>query len=303
MDNMSSTDHSSPMPHDYLTVRELAELLRIKERKVYDLAASGDIPVSRATGKLLFPRLEIEAWIASASSGGTPAPSAPRPAICLGSHDPLLEWALRQSRCGLASFFDGSLDGLDRFCAAEGVATGLHIHDPANDDWNIAQVSTRCTDQNAVLVSWARRARGLVMRPDLSGTVKGVADLDGQVIVPRPIETGTQTLFQELAAVAGLDLANQKMTETVPSETDAVLAVADGRGDVTFGLQSLATQHGLAFVPIVEEHFDLLVDRRAWFEPPMQSLMAFCRGDSFRTHAGQLAGYDITELGQVRWNA
>ncbi len=72
---------------------------------------------------------------------------------------------------------------------------------------------------------------------------------------------------------------------------------------MTFGLQSLAAQHGLAFVPIVEEHFDLLVDRRAWFEPPMQNLMAFCRSDSFRTHAGQLAGYDITELGQVRWNA
>ena len=57
------------------------------------------------------------------------------------------------------------------------------------------------------------------------------------------------------------------------------------------------------FRNIVEEHFDLLVDRRAWFEPPMQNLMAFCRSDSFRTHAGQLASYDITELGQVRWNA
>ena len=48
---------------EYLTTRELAELLRIKERKVYDLAASGKVPCSRATGRLLFPRAEIEAWI------------------------------------------------------------------------------------------------------------------------------------------------------------------------------------------------------------------------------------------------
>ncbi len=303
MDKMSNTDLSAPMPPDYLTVRELAELLRIKERKVYDLAASGDVPVSRATGKLLFPRREIEAWIASASTGGTPAPAAPRPAICLGSHDPLLEWALRQSRCGLASFFDGSLDGLDRFCAGEGMAAGLHLHDAQSGDWNVAQVAARCADQNAVLVAWARRARGLVMRPDLADTVTGIADLAGRVIVPRPADTGTQALFAELAAKAGLKLSAERQTDTAPSETDAVLAVADGHGDVTFGLQSLAAQHGLAFVPVIEERFDLLVDRRAWFEPPMQRLMAFCQSDSFKTHAGQMAGYDIAECGGIRWNA
>ena len=52
----------------YLTTRELASLLRIKERKVYDLAASGQIPCSRAMGKLLFPRKAIEAWIAGGGS-------------------------------------------------------------------------------------------------------------------------------------------------------------------------------------------------------------------------------------------
>lgn len=56
--------------HEYLTVRELAELLRLKERKVYDLAASGAVPCSRATGKLLFPANEIRTWIARAQSGG-----------------------------------------------------------------------------------------------------------------------------------------------------------------------------------------------------------------------------------------
>jgi hypothetical protein len=40
----------------YLTTRELASLLRITERKVYDPAATGKVPCSRAMGKLLFPR-------------------------------------------------------------------------------------------------------------------------------------------------------------------------------------------------------------------------------------------------------
>ena len=110
---------------EYLTTRELAELLRIKERKVYDLAATGQIPCSRAMGKLLFPRQEVEAWLARESSGGTQARVKRRPGVFLGSYEPLLEWALRESGCGLATLLDGSLDGLERFVRGEGLATGI----------------------------------------------------------------------------------------------------------------------------------------------------------------------------------
>lgn len=297
------TDQTDPTQHEFLTVRELAELLRIKERKVYDLAASGDVPVSRATGKLLFPRRAIETWIANASSGGVTKPIGPRPAICLGSHDPLLEWAIRQSRCGLASFFEGSLGGLERFCAGEGVMAGLHIHDEATGDWNLAQVAERCAEENAVLVSWARRSRGLVLRPSLDGQVTGLSDLAGHMFIPRQQETGTQRLFERLATDAALSLATMSFTETAPSETDAVIAVAEGRGDATFGLEALARQYGLPFIPVIEERFDLLVDRRSWFEPPVQRLISLCRSESFLSHAGHMAGYCLDDLGEVRWNA
>src|SRR3989338_4377741 len=125
---------------EYLTTKELAELLRIKERKVYDLASSGEVPCSRALGKLLFPRQAVDAWLAESSSGYTPAVPTQGPSVVLGSHDPLLEWALRESRSGLATFFDGSLDGLDRFARGEGVASGLHVFDPETKGWNVAAV-------------------------------------------------------------------------------------------------------------------------------------------------------------------
>ena len=115
---------------EFFTTKELAEFLRIKERKVYDLAASGKVPCSKAMGKLLFPRAEIEAWVASQQVGPQPVTvPAARPNVFLGSHDPLLEWALRESRSGLAMYFDSSLDGLNRFEAGEGVATGLHLYE------------------------------------------------------------------------------------------------------------------------------------------------------------------------------
>ncbi|MFV0297367.1 MAG: helix-turn-helix domain-containing protein, partial [Hyphomicrobiaceae bacterium] len=146
---------------DYLTTKELAALLRIRERKVYDLAASGEVPCSRATGKLLFPRRAIETWISNRSSGGNMSAgrAAARPNVFLGSHDPLLEWALRESECGIATFFDGSLDGLSRYCAGEGIAAGLHIPGNKLGDWNTDAVEEACGTEPVVLLEWATRRR------------------------------------------------------------------------------------------------------------------------------------------------
>jgi hypothetical protein len=41
---------------------------------------------------------------------------------CAGSHDPLLDWAVRQSGCGLALRAGGSLDGLDALAAGSALA-------------------------------------------------------------------------------------------------------------------------------------------------------------------------------------
>ncbi|SDG98339.1 helix-turn-helix transcriptional regulator [Alloyangia pacifica] len=294
------TDLQIP-PHEYLTVRELADLLRLKERKIYDLAASGEVPCSRATGKLLFPASEIRAWIEGAQSGGFVAAPVTRPGVFLGSHDPLLDWAIRQSRCGLATYFDGSLDGLTRFAAGEGVATGLHVRD-ANGDWNTGAARTASAEQNAVLVGFAARRRGLVLRED-GPTPRGLADLAGLRLAPRQDSSGTAGLLRDLAAEAGLDLGSVTLTPLERTEDEAVQSVRRGEADVTFGLESVAHSYGLRFVPVIEERFDLLLDRKAWFDPPLQTLIAFCRSETFRARAGSLGGYDLSRLGEVVWNA
>jgi len=288
---------------DFLTTREIAELLRVKERKVYELASTGEIPCSRATGKLLFPRRAVEAWIARRSSGSVPAPAAPRPSVLLGSHDPLLEWALRESRSGLATFLDGSLDGVARFAAGEGVAAGLHVYVPEADAWNDPLVRGRFACESVALLEFAWRDRGLIVAPTRQAEIRGIPDLRGRRVVPRQPEAGSQVLLTHLLERHGIGAAELELTEPARSETDAALAVLDGKADAAFGLYCLARQYQLGFVPIVRERFDLLVDRRAWFEPPLQCLANFCRSAAFAVRAGELAGYDVTGLGRVHFNA
>ena len=87
-----------------LTTREVADYLRLKERKIYDLVASNDIPHVRVTGKILFPRSLIDTWLLNNTQYGPGAELLRQPAMVVaGSHDPLLEWALMESGAGLAS--------------------------------------------------------------------------------------------------------------------------------------------------------------------------------------------------------
>ena len=118
----------------YLTTKQVASLLHVKERKIYDLAAAGEIPGTRARGKWLFDREAIMSWL---EGHNTDSPSGRRsdpPNVVLGSHDPLLEWSLRESNSGLASFLDGSYDGLERFERREVVDDVVgHCPVPGND--------------------------------------------------------------------------------------------------------------------------------------------------------------------------
>lgn len=289
--------------NDYLTTRELAELLRLKERKVYDLAASGKIPCSRATGKLLFPRQAIESWVKDHATGVDTNAKAARPNVLLGSHDPLLEWAIRESRCGLASILDSSLDGVSRFRNAEGIACGMHVFDSGQSEWNRPLIESEFGGQSVVLIGWAKRQRGIIINRKNIDKIARLEDLCGLKVIPRQPEAGSQVLLDALLAKHATNSGDINWASPARSEVDAVVAVQEDKADATFGLATLATQYQLGFIPVIEEQFDLLVDRRAWFEPAWQTLLGFCRTPEFSSRANELIGYDTGELLSVRFNA
>ncbi len=283
---------------DYLTTREVARLLRLKERRVYDLAARGEIPCVRATGRLLFPRREIERWLASSSWRRSVDP------VIAGSHDPLLEWALRESGSGIASFFDGSLDGLRRMREGRAAAAGVHLWEDDLAEWNLAHVRDALGDAPVVLIEWSQRQQGLLLPPGNPRRIRGLGGLAGLRVVPRQEDSGAWLLFRELMRRADVPWqAVEFVSPAARTETEAAMAVLSGRADAGFGLVSMASELGLEAVPLCRERFDLVLFRRTYFEPPFQRLFAFARSDAFLARARELSGYDISGLGTVRFNA
>src|SRR6476619_2352972 len=102
---------------EFLTTSEAADYLRLGERKLYELVATGAVPCTKVTGRWLFPRADLQRWLRSGLSGAERSANADPPPILGGSHDGLLEWALRESGSGLATLPEGSEAGLERFRA------------------------------------------------------------------------------------------------------------------------------------------------------------------------------------------
>ena len=181
------------------TTSEAARYLRLKERKIYEMVAEGTVPCTKVTGRWLFPKAEIDHWLASSvtrPAGMTRPEPAP---IVGGSHDPLLEWALRESGSGLATLAVGSEAGFDRFIAGETIAAAMHLHaleDPEADA-NIGTVKGRSDLQDAVLVAFCRREQGLLLAPGNPLKIRTIEDvLTKRVrIAVRPKGAGAQLLL------------------------------------------------------------------------------------------------------------
>ncbi len=290
---------------EMMSTGEVAEYLRIKQRKVYDLVHRRRIPCSRVAGKWLFPRHLVEAWVLAGVELKHPAlPTAPPPTVVAGSHDPLLEWALAASGCGLAMLPGGSLDGIERLAAGEASAALVHLIEADTGSYDIAPVRQRLGGYDIVAITWARRRQGLVLASGNPLGIKGLADLPGRRMALRQRQAGSYVLLEYLLGRVGLTLADLDIAaDPCRSELDLALAVRDGSADTGLAIESVARQTGLDFIPLHEERCDLVMRRRAYFEPPLAALAAFMSDPAFVERAAALGGYDISNSGEVVYNS
>jgi putative molybdopterin biosynthesis protein len=289
---------------EFLSTREVAALLRLKERKVYELAKSSAIPVSRVTGKLLFPRELVEAWVLrNTEYREGVGVLTNRPLVLAGSHDPLLDWALRESGAGIATYFDGSLDGLDRLAKGEAIAAGMHVFEPETGTFNVKHLTAAMPGQPVALIEIAKRQQGLVLPAGNPRNIDDIADLAGTRIIPRQPGAGSRMLLDHLMAEAGLTEADATILDPpARNQTDVALAIAEGRADAGMAVAAAARPLKLDFLPLFAERFDLAVWRRDYFEPPLQALLAFARTTVFADKAAALGGYDLSGFGTVHHN-
>lgn len=290
---------------DFFNTAEVADYLRLKERTIYELVRTKQIPCSRVTGKLLFPRQLVDLWVMRQTEFAGPD-LHPAPPVAAGSHDPLLEWALRESGSELALLAGGSEDGLKRLVANKAIVAGIHLLDPASGEYNRPAVQALGGLADIVLIEWAKREQGLVVARDNPRGIRSPADLghNGVRVLRRQEGAGAQMLLRHVLAEAKLRLDDLPgPAQPALTETDIAAAILDGKADAGVAVRAVAQRHKLGFVPLRWERFDLAMRRRDYFEAPVQKLLRFARTAEFVERAQALGGYDLVAAGTVSYNA
>jgi excisionase family DNA binding protein len=287
------------------TTSEAAAYLRLKERKLYELVAENAIPCTKITGRWLFPKAELDRWLTQSVNRPEGLASIDPMPIVGGSHDPLLEWSLRESRSGLASLSEGSEAGLERFIKGELVAAALHLHALEGEeiDANVEAVRSKANFHDAVLIAFARREQGFVVA---NGNPLGIRTIEDAVARRARLAVRQEGAGAQLLLLAQLHRAKLKMSQLTivdppcPTGADVAQAVRARRADCGIAPHSSANAASLDFVPLLWERFDLVMRQRDYFRPPLQTFLGFLNSEAFATRARELGGYDVSGAGQIR---
>ncbi|MGR8940823.1 MAG: substrate-binding domain-containing protein [Gammaproteobacteria bacterium] len=289
-----------------MTVHEVADYLRVKERKIYDLITQKQIPCTRVTGKWLFSRHLIDLWLMrNSESSVQELRFLSVPEIVVGSHDPLLEWALRESGMPMAMQTTGSLEGLSRFAAGEAMMCGMHVLDVESGEYNLPIVKSTLLEHEAVVLEWAWREQGLVVAKGNPLGIRSLADLTaGKArVIGRQHGSGSRILLDYLLDRSGLESDEFDFADKpARTELEVGLTITSGKADAGIAVASVAKQLHLDFIPLAKERFDLVTRRFDYFEPPVQKLLGFCRTAAFAEKARELGGYAIENSGRIILN-
>lgn len=228
-------------------------------------------------------------------------PRGGKPALVFsGSHDLAIERLAEQLARHVEILVHpvGSLDGLVNLRMGLCNASGAHLLDTTGE-YNTPFVSRLFPDRHMHLVTLAHRTQGWMVAPGNPRKVRGAGDLlqPGIRFVNRNPGSGTRLwLDSELQKLGIRSHSIPGYERIVKTHTEAALAIQTGAADVALGLEAAALQHGLDFLPLFAERYDLVLpdEQLSALAPLLDTLQTA----AFRRGVDGLRGYDTSHTGE-----
>jgi putative molybdopterin biosynthesis protein len=229
-----------------------------------------------------------------------------RTIVVVGSHDPVLDLAAshlheRSPGARLASSNVGSLGGLVSIRDGLSHIAGSHLLDPASGVYTLPALDRLMPGRQIAVIRLVHRMQGLIVAAGNPLGVSGLDDLPraGIRYVNRQRGAGTRVLLDHELAKRGIDpdsIAGYAREE--PTHLAVAAAVAAGRADCGLGVQAAAAAFSLAFVPVIEEPYDLILDEATLADPVVAPFLELLEDRRFREAIVALGGYDTRETGR-----
>jgi len=228
-------------------------------------------------------------------------PKTKKPAVIFsGSHDLALEGIAEhlQKYVTLLSLSVGSLDGLVNLRQGLCQISGSHLLDESGE-YNTPFIRHLFPDRAMEVVTLAYRTQGLMLTSENPKVVKKISDLVNPKVRFRNRNAGSGTRLWFDSELRKLKISTNQINgydKEVKTHTEAATLIATNKTDAALGLQAAAHQHGLDFIPLFEERYDLVLPREN--EKTLLPLLDYLQTTNFRTELNALTGYNSTHSGE-----
>jgi len=293
---------------NYMNTREVAKYLGINEKKVYSLIEEKGLPATKATGKWGFIKELVDIWLENSTENYPSVLHRLKGFLMVaGSNDPLLEFALDEVARGGKGFFPffcntGSTEGLLMLKEKKVHIAASHLFDQETGEYNIGQIASDLSELRLVIINFAYRKQGIMVKKGNPKKIKGVEDLakKGTRFANRQEGAGTRVLMDSLLKKAGIAKSAVSGYENeVSTHLDVGLRILRDEADAGAGIMATANLLGLDFITLKEERFDLFIPRDYFFVEEVTSLMEVIRSERFSKEALRFGGYDTRDSGKV----
>lgn len=285
----------------YWTTREVAKYLRLNEKKIYAMVAKGELPAARISGKWLFEKELIDAWVRQHTSlpdEGIMRALVDRLLVLQGSDDWLLDQALGVLRSeieqAVVSARVGSFAGLHAIGQGRAHVAGIHVADA--DLPRALQAGPP-----KYLVGLFGRHQVLVVGAQHKGAVEGLEDAveRGLRFAIRQPGSGTYRLTETLLERAGCSVDQLDTVGPFSSHLEVALAVAHGTADAGLVIQVAAELTRQVYVPLLEETYRLAIPAALFSQDTVARFLDRLLDWLDKRKPDQAPGYSFTPLGKL----
>jgi putative molybdopterin biosynthesis protein len=228
----------------------------------------------------------------------------PRPMLVVAGCDPALPLieaplALLDPPVAFAWWPCGSSEALR--LAADGLVhvAGAHLRD-FDGDYNTGAASD-LLGGGAEIVQFGAWREGLVLRPERAAGITGVGDLPGsglRLVNRDPGSEARRVLDRELAS-AGISPAEVPGYDTrAMGHLEVAAAIAAGVADVGVASEPAALAYELAFVPLTQERFDLVIPAGQSGAREVQAMLRVLSSPWLLAQLASIPGYDSSHCGE-----
>jgi putative molybdopterin biosynthesis protein len=178
---------------------------------------------------------------------------------------------------------------------------GTHLWDPDTGEFNLSEVRRQLVGRPVAVVTLSRWVEGLGLAPGNPKRIRSVGDLvkPGVSIVNRELGSGSRIVLDRFLAQEAIEPAMLRGYERELAGHRAVAeAVANGLADAGPIVYPVARAHGLDFVPLLEERYDLVVPLSVLDWSPVRDLLELLTSRPVRREL-EASGYAVQESGTI----